>query len=376
LKRFYTILIVPDREKGTLSFKIPRMLAHTLSLLLAVVFIIIGILAFDYFKILQQVYRHKHLTIENQQLKEQVQIFQMKINTLADDLNRIYVFERKLRAITGIDKVDLSEEASPFKLKGDEDSGEVLENYPHEKEQFIPDKDKPIPEKKSGRINLPLEFDHIEEVEDDPTFKTLKNLYEQKIANSFGLQSGYQYTKEWFKLTENSFKLADTYALFDYKFTKLKESVSITESEIHQLDQALLDRESFIKSTPTILPARGWITSYYGPRLSHYTGGVKMHEGLDVGADIGTPIVAPADGLVTFAGAKAGFGLFVQIDHGYGVETIYAHASKVLAQKGELVKRGELIAKVGNTGYSTGPHLHYEVRINGTPVDPLYYILD
>ncbi len=373
MKRHYTILIVPDREKGTISFKLPRMLAHTLTVLVAVVFIIIGILAFDYFKILQQVYRHKHLTIENQQLKEQVQIFQMKINTLADDLNRIYVFERKLRAITGIDKLDLSEEISPFK---NSDKEEILENYPHEKEHEPEGLPQPKLEKKSGSHSPILQFDHPEKVASDPTYKTLKGLYEQKIASSFGLQSGYQYTKEWFKLTENSFKLADTYAFFDYKFNKLKEFVSLTESDIHKLDQELLDRESFLKSTPTILPARGWITSYYGPRLSHYTGKIKMHEGLDVGADVGTPIVAPADGLITFAGAKAGFGLFVQIDHGYGVETIYAHASKLLAQKGEQVKRGELIAKVGNTGYSTGPHLHYEVRINGTPVDPLYYVLD
>jgi murein DD-endopeptidase MepM/ murein hydrolase activator NlpD len=101
-----------------------------------------------------------------------------------------------------------------------------------------------------------------------------------------------------------------------------------------------------------------------------------MHEGLDIGSEIGKQIIAPADGLITFSGHKAGFGNFLELDHGYGIETVYAHADKLLVRKGERIKRGALIAKVGNTGYSTGPHLHYEVRVNGTPVDPMYYILD
>lgn len=101
-----------------------------------------------------------------------------------------------------------------------------------------------------------------------------------------------------------------------------------------------------------------------------------MHEGLDVGAPIGTSVFAPADGLVTFSGSKSGFGNIVQLDHGYGIETIFAHAQMARVKKGQKIKRGTVIAQVGNTGYSTGPHLHYEVRVNGTPVDPLYFILD
>ncbi len=101
-----------------------------------------------------------------------------------------------------------------------------------------------------------------------------------------------------------------------------------------------------------------------------------MHEGIDVGAPSGTAIVAPADGVVTYSGAKPGFGNFVQIDHGYGVVTIYGHASSLNVKKGQKVVRGDRIATVGNTGYSTGPHVHYEVRVNGTPVDPLYYTLN
>jgi murein DD-endopeptidase MepM/ murein hydrolase activator NlpD len=103
---------------------------------------------------------------------------------------------------------------------------------------------------------------------------------------------------------------------------------------------------------------------------------MKMHEGLDVGAPSGTAVHAPADGIVTFSGEKAGFGKFVQIDHGYGIETIYAHNSALTVRAGQKVKRGALLSAVGNTGHSTGPHLHYEVRVNGIAVDPLYFILD
>ena len=155
------------------------------------------------------------------------------------------------------------------------------------------------------------------------------------------------------------------------KFVKRK-----LEEQIHKLDQHLLDKESILRSTPTILPTNGWITSYFGHRISPTAGVKKMHEGLDVGANFGTEILAPADGIVTFAGRKAGFGLFVQIDHGYGIETIYAHSQKIITKSGNKVKRGDLIAKVGSTGASTGPHLHYEVRINGTAVDPLYFVLE
>ena len=101
-----------------------------------------------------------------------------------------------------------------------------------------------------------------------------------------------------------------------------------------------------------------------------------MHEGIDLGARSGTSIISTADGKVVFAGRKPGFGNFIKIQHGFGVETIYAHAKKLFVRTGKVVKRGDLIAAVGSTGYSTGPHVHYEVRVNETPVDPLYFILN
>jgi murein DD-endopeptidase MepM/ murein hydrolase activator NlpD len=100
-----------------------------------------------------------------------------------------------------------------------------------------------------------------------------------------------------------------------------------------------------------------------------------MHKGLDFAAMIGTPIYAPADGVVSYAGREGGYGKIVSIDHGYGIVTRYAHNSRLLVKTGERVKRWQKIAEVGSTGRSSGPHLHYEVRVNGVPVDPENYIL-
>src|SRR5690606_26364999 len=210
----------------------------------------------------------------------------------------------------------------------------------------------------------------------DPEYLKLKNLYDKKIAENLGIAEEYTFTRQWSELTRQSFALANDYASFDYRFNVIKDLVSEMEVKIHQIDKSLLDKESMLKSTPTILPSKGWITSYFGQRLSPTAGYIKMHEGIDIGAPVGAPIVAPADGIVTFSGTKPGFGNFVQIDHGYGIETLFAHASKTVARAGQRVARGDPVALVGNTGYSTGPHLHYEVRVNGIAVDPLYFVIE
>ncbi len=101
-----------------------------------------------------------------------------------------------------------------------------------------------------------------------------------------------------------------------------------------------------------------------------------MHEGLDIAAAHGKDVMAPADGTVIFAGLEGGYGNVLVIDHGYGVKTRYGHLSKVEVRAGDRVHRGDLIGAVGNTGRSTGPHLHYEVRVNGLPENPRKFILD
>ncbi len=367
MDRYFTVMVVPEREKGVKSFRIPRVVFHAAIFFLVIFTILISILTYDYWKILRQVYENKHLTIENRQLQEQIQLFQMKLNSLTEDLERIHTFEKKLRIITGIEEANLTQS-----LKDPNSNGQLPANESGEDDKPLPNKDPS--QKPQGSIFRNL--DQLKEYKTAPDFINLKNLYEKKIATKFGLQKGYSYTKEWNELTKQSFTMATGFAEFDYKFGFVKSFVKDLEVNIHKLDQFLLDKDSFLRSTPTLLPTKGWITSYYGPRISPTSKRLRMHEGIDIGARSGTPILAAADGRVTFAGKKAGFGNFVQIDHGYGVETFYAHAKGLFAKKGQVVNRGTLIASIGNTGASTGPHLHYEIRVNGTPVDPLYFVLD
>jgi murein DD-endopeptidase MepM/ murein hydrolase activator NlpD len=130
-----------------------------------------------------------------------------------------------------------------------------------------------------------------------------------------------------------------------------------------------------LASTPSIMPTRGWLTSMFAQARMHpIFHEARRHDGIDITAPLGTPIVAPAAGWVVDVADGDGYGRYVKIDHGNGIVTLYAHCSKIIARKGQRVRRGEEIALVGNTGLSTSPHLHYEVEVKGQTVDPRKYI--
>lgn len=126
--------------------------------------------------------------------------------------------------------------------------------------------------------------------------------------------------------------------------------------------------------TPSIWPVNGSVTSGFGWRTSPFGDGNEMHPGLDIAGTMGLPVVATADGMVVHSGWAGDYGNMVQIDHGNGIATIYGHNSQLAVSVGQSVKKGQIISFVGSTGKSTGPHLHYEVRENGTAVDPLKYL--
>ena len=162
--------------------------------------------------------------------------------------------------------------------------------------------------------------------------------------------------------------------------TMLEERTAVRRTSIGQL-AAMMQKDvpgasSFLGgdtpvTTPTGWPTNGFISSGYGLRWN----GAEFHQGIDIAAEMGTPIVATADGVVTIAGWNAGgYGNMVDIDHGSGVSTRYGHASAVVVTAGQRVRRGQIIAYVGSTGHSTGPHLHYEVRLSGQPVNPTSYL--
>jgi murein DD-endopeptidase MepM/ murein hydrolase activator NlpD len=148
------------------------------------------------------------------------------------------------------------------------------------------------------------------------------------------------------------------------------------EKQKAELHRFLEDQKVLLASTPSIWPTKGWLSSRFGYRKSPFTGQKEFHKGVDISARMNAPIVAPASGIVTYVGKDGGYGRVVKINHGHGLTTRFGHIEKALVKKGQRVERGETIALVGNTGRSTGPHVHYEVYLNGVPVNPLRYILE
>jgi murein DD-endopeptidase MepM/ murein hydrolase activator NlpD len=155
---------------------------------------------------------------------------------------------------------------------------------------------------------------------------------------------------------------------------KLESELPEREKSLRELKEVVIQRNRRLASTPSIWPVAGSITSDFGYRRSPFGRKAEFHDGIDIAAPYGTPVRAAADGMVTFAGYRPGYGNVVTISHGYGFETSYCHNSKMLVKQGQQVKKGQIIARVGNTGRSTGPHTHYMVKVNGVLKNPADFL--
>jgi murein DD-endopeptidase MepM/ murein hydrolase activator NlpD len=296
--RFYTIMIIPENSARPRQIHVPAWAVRALMIALPIFALIIITLFLDYRFVANQVYENRELQSENRKLRQNVQLYQNRLDTLDSNLSRIENFSARLKMITNLmDKDSLSKQ---------------IELPP------------PNASTNTQFASLPSEDPKTEE-----------------------------------------------------PFERLSSKSLTLEQELHDLYELLSDQKSFLNALPTKKPADGYFTSGFGVRVSPLgDGGEKMHEGLDIANAVGTPIRSPAQATVAFAGRKSGYGQIVVLDHGYGLETWYGHTSKILVKPGQLVKRGQSIALIGNSGRSTGAHLHYEVRVHGIPVDPLAYILE
>lgn len=158
--------------------------------------------------------------------------------------------------------------------------------------------------------------------------------------------------------------------------SRLSESVRLEEVRQQDLLRALRENRDALASMPSIWPVVGFISSSFGGRSSPFGGGGQFHKGLDISNRMGTPVLAPAQGAVILAARDGAYGNSVEINHGGGIVTKYGHMQRWAVQPGQWVKRGEIIGYIGMSGRTTGPHLHYEVRLNGVPVNPMRYILE
>jgi len=314
--RFYTILIVPEKTAKVRKLVIPSWVLKFSSVGIAFTVLLTGVMIFDYWYVMSQIGENRQLKLENRRLRQQVQIFQNKMTTVENTMERVKTFATRLKVIMHV------EEKGPL----------IQGKIPDAKIQVATEDHSPTPPPAPEAWNS----------DKDPEKMELKKEYsalETKISN----------------LTQEAFK---------------------TEELLQDQYEILYDKKAFLAALPTRQPASGYFTSGFGVRTSPYGDRVKMHEGLDIANRLGTLIRSPADGEVTFAEPKAGYGNTMIINHGYGIETWYGHLKKFLVPRGEKVKRGTKIALLGNSGRSTGPHVHYEVRVHGYPVDPRSYIFE
>jgi len=157
---------------------------------------------------------------------------------------------------------------------------------------------------------------------------------------------------------------------------RLQSEAMSREESLSELEKLLQIKREMLTHTPSVWPVMGWVTSGFGFRTNPFTGLTQMHEGLDISNRIGTPIIAPANGIISDIGNDIAHGRVLVIFHGFGMTSRYSHLNKVFVKIGQRVKRGDKIGEVGMSGKTTGPHLHYEVKLNGIPVNPMRYILN
>lgn len=208
--------------------------------------------------------------------------------------------------------------------------------------------------------------------EDDVDLKLHTYLTENSQFLQSGLPIGGGVSQREYRPSKDIIKQAKS------NINILKESIPGQEEKLNKLELSVKEYNSLRAATPTIWPLAdkgdAYISSEYGWRKDPFTRKQSLHEGLDIGVWYNTPVLATADGTVKFAGRNGGYGVMVIIEHGFGFETRYAHLNKTLVKKGQKVKRGDRIALSGNSGRSSGPHLHYEVLINNIPQNPRGYI--
>ncbi len=170
-------------------------------------------------------------------------------------------------------------------------------------------------------------------------------------------------------ISENLFEVS-------YDLNQLERRARLLSSSLAEATDSVLAHRDLLESTPSILPTPGWLSSSYSESRMHPIHNRPLpHPGVDISAPKGTSIYAAAKGRVIRAGWVVGYGLTIEIDHGFGYVTLYGHASELIASQSEEVQRGDVIARVGSTGIATSPHLHYEVRVQGIAQNPANFIL-
>lgn len=321
MDRSYTILLVPDRDAKVKKIRLEHRILVRAAVAGGILVLALGGMIAHYFSVVGRVAENQLLRAENLELQNRWREAEQKFAHINGEMDRVKRLHGNLRYITQLND---PERRVPGigPLQG---QGELVGNEPGPMGPAVP-----------GGVGGPV----AQPVVDEPAPQ----------AESDG----------------------DLLPKLD----ELGRKVKAQEQEARILKAYFEDQQALLASVPSIWPSKGFVTSNYSQRFDPYTGEKVMHEGLDIGAQIGTPVRAPADATVVFVGVEGGYGNVLVLDHGYGIKTRYGHLSRIDVKVAEKVKRGQFVAAVGNTGRSTGPHLHYEVRVNGVADDPRKFVLE
>ena len=311
-KRTYTILVVPENSAQVRRIKIQHRWLLQAGL---VGVVLVGLMTFGavhYAYVIDQAAENRVLKDENVMLQTRLMHVHEEISRVDDQLRRIDQLAVKLRALTKLNDPGRELAIGPLSKTSEGVTPRVL---------YAPDE----------RID-----------------------FEDELMDS-----------------ELAIRLADT------QLSELSDEAESQQSNIRELHQYFTQDALMMASMPSIRPTRSRMTSSgFGLRTDPYTNHRVMHKGIDIAAEHGSDVYATGDGIVVFVGNRGGYGKSLVVDHGYGYQTHYTHLSSYSVTVGQSVKRGQSIAGVGNTGRSTGSHLHYEVRFQGVPQDPERYFLD
>jgi len=385
--RFYTVMIVPEKTSQVRKFLVPTWVFRGAAVGLALVTLVGIVMIIDYSLVMNQIGENKTLKLENRKLRQQVQIFKNKMTTIDSTMERVKTFATRLKVITNIeDHGGLLQSLNQRLPDASLNTGAIRAMEPATATAAVSTTTAVSPSTASAGSTTPLSVAATSAASTGPAPQAAATpaapaAQNAKPATDPGAPADSATNTQAnpvsiSPISPEDAELRAEYEQLDLRFSDLNRESLYVEQMLQDQYELLADQKAFLSALPTRRPAIGYFTSGFGIRLSPFGGRAKMHEGLDIANRPGTQIKSPADGVVIFANTKSGYGQTVIVDHGYGLETWYGHTKKILVTKGQHVKRGDTLALLGNTGRSTGPHVHYEVRVHGTPVDPLSYILE
>ena len=315
-KKAYTILIFSQKAAEVKRFILSPLALKIGICLLALLVVVSGVIVYDYVIYKKKVIELKSLRAETEAQQEEIRSFQEKITILEEQLDKIKEMEKQV----------------------ERDLKEVTELQKEKKNALIPIK------KKNSQVRKKTIF--AWEVSRPPEEKA--SLLEQERPNLVN-----RLHSDLVELQEKAFQ---------------------REQNLKELQEFLQNQKSLLLATPSLWPVIGRLSSVFGESRTSSSGEARAHKGIDICAPPGTPILAATDGVVTFSGTEPEYGRLIVIEHGHGFSTAYGHLNKLLIKAGARVLKGQVVGTVGLSGNTTGPHLHFEVRLNGSPVNPARFL--